>query len=388
MSATSLAYLPDKAQLRALLSGLANAADPPSAPLSSSPQTIQALAFWLNEHGLVPWFFANGQRYEAMRPLIQSLASVYYASVSNTLIQQAGLQQILADLTAQGVEAVLLKGGALSLVLYPDPALRPMGDFDLWIEKQALPVAWSVAEGLAYHTRGVWPDVAAIPDHVTQLDFYHKAPELCVEFHWDLVSRPQLVGHLPLCAWRERTRLIPWKGMMIRVLDPAAALIHASIHQMYQHWGDIRLIWLYDLDRLIRGVPAYRLSGDDWTIVQEESIQAGVLPAVQEAIRAAAYWFGTPLPEPAHQLLARKPDSHQTYHFNRHAVPGLTSAQKTWFDLQQRPNWWERIRIVAQKLLPRPAYMVQRYQIRYPLLLPFYYLWRWLKMIYLIIKQK
>ncbi|MBP7997657.1 MAG: nucleotidyltransferase family protein [Chloroflexi bacterium] len=375
---------PDRATAQRFVAGLAGPV-PVEVAAEAVIEHAAAITDWLHQHGLAPLAYQWCRTRPPWQSLTRLLTPAHYDNQTATLLRHNSLHQILTHLSAQSIPAVLLKGGALSLIVYSDPALRPMGDVDFWIDRAQLPQAWQVAEASGYAVKALWRGPESLPDRLTQVDFYTTAPELCLEWHWDLVSRPQLIGQLPLSTWRTRLRSFPWQGATIYLLDPAAMLLHLALHQMYQHWGDIRLIWLYDLDRLIRGTPDYHLTEADWVLVRAEAHQAGVLPGVQVALRAAAYWFNTPLPPPAQSLLAEKPPADQQHRFDTLVITGASSAVKSWHELREQPGWSDRLTIMATKLFPPPAYMRQRYHIRHHWLVPFYYPWRWLKMVRIIV---
>ena len=73
--------------------------------------------------------------------LWQELQGDYYAAVASHLLRERQLDQVLEALDGAGVPVVLLKGAALSLSVYPDPALRTMGDLDLWVPRDRLDTA-------------------------------------------------------------------------------------------------------------------------------------------------------------------------------------------------------------------------------------------------------
>ena len=123
-------------------------------------------------------------------------------------------------------------------------------------------------------------------------------------------------------------------------------------------------------------------------MVRAEALQAGVLPGVQVALRAAAAWFNTPLPAEAHALLAETPPPDQQNRFESLVIRGASTAVKSWHELLEQPRWYDRLKIMATKLFPPPAYMRQRYHIHSPWLIPFYYPWRWLKMVRIILTGK
>ena len=56
-----------------------------------------------------------------------------------------------------------------------------------------------------------------------------------------------------------------------------------------------------------------------------------------------------------------------------------TMALRLFDDLAGAKDWLTRFRIAWETLFPSRAYMQQRYQIFHPLLIPFYYPYRWLR---------
>jgi hypothetical protein len=283
---------------------------------------------------------------------------------------------------AAGVETVLLKGMAFYLMLYPDPAVRPMNDLDFWLQPADLPAAWQVMADLGFHDKGLWPDVSAIPPHITQLDFYPgdlKTSPLSVELHWDLSQREGVRGRLPVARWWAAALAIPWRGQTVQVLSPGAALVHTAVHQILEHRAELRWRWLLDIDQLVRGRPGYALSSADWQQVAADADEAGVLPAVQAALRLVARHLETPLPDPAQTLLAQTADPMQVARAAAVANPDRSAMGKLLLNAQHTTGWRRQAAMVHHLLLPHPHYMMQRYHIRHRLLLPFYYLARLLK---------
>jgi len=66
-------------------------------------------------------------------PVRRLLAGLHLRQRGIAATQTSVLAELLARLAAAGIEAVVLKGGALAHAHYPDPALRPMDDLDLLV---------------------------------------------------------------------------------------------------------------------------------------------------------------------------------------------------------------------------------------------------------------
>jgi hypothetical protein len=93
-------------------------------------------------------------------------------------IHQTKIQKLFRLMRAEGVEPMLLKGWAIAR-LYPQPALRPYGDIDLFVRPRDSWAARRVIESDA--ARGSWVDLH------TRID---ELPETSAE---DLFARSQLV---------------------------------------------------------------------------------------------------------------------------------------------------------------------------------------------------
>ena len=355
---------------------------------AAAPQTnTSALAQWLIDWDLAPLAYQYGTEQKVSADFLAYLQPAYFNALATSTVRLNHLQQLLTLLAEHNVSCVLVKGAAFGLVLYDDPAFRPMGDMDFWIQRSDLAAAWQAASQLNYHPPANWTDWNHIPEHVTQVDFYTPDKSWCLEFHWDLIARPQLRDKLPLAAWWERTQQIEWQGHRVRVLDPAAALMNACVHQMYQHRNEIRPLWLFDVDQMIRGHKAYRLTNEDWQTIQQESQQADILPAVQATLQATQHWFQTPLPEAAQQLLSLAPDAQQQQLFSQITATKASASRQTWQDVKAA-SMKQRWQIIRGKFFPSPRYMQQRYQIKHWSLLPLYYLWRWLKAIKMVLQGR
>ena len=91
-------------------------------------------------HGVAPLAF-NGLRnvrasHRLPDQLFKTLKSEYRKNlIRNTLIF-ADLEKIVAALGEQSVPVVLLKGAAITRMIYKDIGLRPMSDIDILVKKE------------------------------------------------------------------------------------------------------------------------------------------------------------------------------------------------------------------------------------------------------------
>jgi hypothetical protein len=337
------------------------------------------LADWFTQQELGAMAYLRLKEAELAAPVVGQLAAGYWQAAAAAAVKLELLARLQAAFTAVGLETVLLKGIAFYLTLYPDPAMRPMNDLDFWLRPSAIPAAWNALEKIGLHGKGLWPNPNAIPEHVTQLDFYPATPQTSpysVEIHWDLCQKATARGRLPLERWWAEAQTVHWRGFELKVLSPRAALIHTAVHQMLEHRGELRWRWLLDIDQIIRGQAGYALTADDWQLVLEDSQASGVLPAVQSAIRLAGRCFATPLPEAAMALLATPAEQTQKSQLAAIVRSDRSVAGKLFLDASDSRGWQGKTAVIRSILLPHPNYMMQRYAIRHKALLPAYYLAR------------
>lgn len=114
-----------------------------AALLSDPTRVRESFAEWKSrvhidsiEHGsmrLIPLLYRNLKRLGVDDPLMPRLKGVYrQVWFRNQLILEHGLRSLRA-LSAGGISAMVLKGAALIGVVYDEPALRPMEDFDVLV---------------------------------------------------------------------------------------------------------------------------------------------------------------------------------------------------------------------------------------------------------------
>ncbi|MBE2199114.1 MAG: nucleotidyltransferase family protein [Anaerolinea sp.] len=145
---------PDVATARLFLGGLARE-DVPQTAVASWAQT-------LNISTLTPWLIRGelagaalgryGQQWPELRHALQT---DQFMAAAEWELHTKTLEQLASALQTARVTAVLLKGAALALTVYPQHVWRTMSDVDLWVqgEEMAAAVAAITALGFAIHSK-------------------------------------------------------------------------------------------------------------------------------------------------------------------------------------------------------------------------------------------
>jgi hypothetical protein len=156
--------------------------------------------------------------------------------------------------------------------------------------------------------------------------------------------------------WHHIHELEGANGGKMTVLTPEAHLLYLCAHAMLQHGEyDLRLLRLYDLDRLIAATPDF-----DWKLCIAGAVQLRWTYAVERALALTQEYFGTMVPEEAMtQLVARRPSNERAEHARRRQMR-RTTTEAVVYDLAAM-GWSDRVRAAARILAPPPNYMRWRY---------------------------
>lgn len=208
------------------------------------------------------------------------------------LLLTGELQRLLQQLAEQGVEAIPLKGPALAVWLYGDPAMRHYQDLDLLVHAADLPTAKRALLALGYQ-----------PDEPYRYNLPFKlargAHEIEVELHWSLLPA-EFPLRLDLAGLWARRRPLALGGLQTASLAPEDLLLYLCVHGSKHLW--IRLQWLCDVTQLLRRSP-----GLDWERALAGARRAGGLRALSLGLRLANEVLGAPLPPEIAAQLGRDP---------------------------------------------------------------------------------
>jgi len=310
------------------------------------------------------------------------LKGEFYNSAAHNQLISRELVRILQVLDAAQVPVIVLKGAALAASLYPDPALRPMGDLDLLVPIDGLPSAISAINLLGYRPEGpeLWPGLSKWVACETNFDGGRMVP-MHVELHWSLVGG-QASRYRPEMAWFWG-QARPWVNSTVRgasgnrsvalCLAPGAHLLYLAAHLALKHAGEQeRLVWYYDLYRLATA-PGEAV---DWPAILDKARGFRWSAALRAALLGCVERFGWALPDGVIERLEAEAPLHERLYLQRRAAR-RSRWQAERVELETlRPL--ARLLLLLALLFPSPAYLRWRYRPRREWLWPFYYLLRWM----------
>jgi hypothetical protein len=323
---------------------------------------------WLDENRLTP----AAALVLADTPLPEEIRSYLSAALARSraqwLMTRSALQRFLASMdTDPALPAILLKGAALALTLYDDPAMRPMSDIDVLMAEGALQMAVGRLRADGYTERSLSDGDAGYLHHFIFID---RATGVRFELHRTLPLLPESDEAL---AWfLGQTLRNELADVPFYTLTPEAQILHLASHAVLEHGGarGALAIWFYDIDQLIRRYGEEM----DWELTLNQARELNWEAALQEAIRLARRFFDTPIPPPLADWMQLPQTGLSGYNILRQMTDESRSTSLTVFHILRGLSWQQRIRQIWHMSFPSRTYMQGRYPDT-PWLLAYPYRW-------------
>ncbi|MDX9956760.1 MAG: nucleotidyltransferase family protein, partial [Anaerolineae bacterium] len=289
------------------------------------------------------------------------------------------LARLLRALHDAGISTLLLKGAALGVAVYGNVGLRPMGDIDLLVQREDAARALALLETLDYAVVGAETRPGATLEYENEVALMHtRKPELAVvELHWGLLDSPHYQRTLDMDWFWRTAQPLAFEGASTLMLGPEAQLLHLCAHLMLHHGGASgHLQWYHDIAEVL---VAYRDALDWEALLASAAANDLVLPLQRVLPVVWDCWQLEPPVGVRAALAALQASAKEAQLFGQLTVPARPVAQRFFTDLASMPGWRQRWAYAWENIFPAPAYMRDRYRVAHPLLLPFAYLWRWVR---------
>jgi hypothetical protein len=345
---------------------------------------------------------------EPIRPPAEVAAYFARAYAGNTLRNRVMFREaarLQRGLAAAGIECLILKGVALALTVYPDPALRNFADIDLLVRPQDYAAAGEVAVACGFRCEFPEPDPDCIhqpyvlycqEDILTDLAPLEFDPELpprkvadsrhrvVVELHRGLFHDANGVAYdLPCDSLWDRPQAGTFPdGVPFLHPSPEVMLFHLAAHAADHRFG--RLMFFMDIAAVAR-----QWEGEiDWNLVAALSAEYGMSHHVYRSLELAARAFGASVPPATLETLAAISAATLQNGAGREATPPpLSLAYVLRAPLQDpRAGFIQRVLMAQNRrqllgslrstIAPTPLVMRRIYGVKHPLLLALLYLLR------------
>ncbi|HEY54646.1 MAG TPA: nucleotidyltransferase family protein, partial [Caldilineae bacterium] len=274
---------------------------PPALTSPTDPAAFPAWLAWLDANRLTP--LAARRLADTKLPVdVRSHLSVAYIQARAQWLQRQYETVALLDILAQtpSIPSVLLKGIALAVSLYPDPALRPMNDVDFLVPVDSLSKLSERMKSCGYIEEGHTPGLDVTKLYQMCFISTRTASSLKLEFHATFTHLKPTYENGAMHWFWSQTEDFDFFGHSVRGLNPTSQLLYLAAHSMQQHGqASAPLIWIHDIDLLIRN------RGDDisWSEIFDVAHEFGWEASLYSACELAQSSFATPLPSPLHEWL-------------------------------------------------------------------------------------
>ncbi len=303
----------------------------------------------------------------------EELRREYYRSAAHAMVLWQELETALRALAAEQIQVIVLKGAALAEAVYGNPALRPMGDLDLLVRERDVPTALRALEALGYAPISLEAHAGMALESENEVGL--RGARAVVEIHWSLLDSPYYQSHLPGEWFWETAWPLHIGAQSALTLGPEAQLLYLGAHLLLHHsGGPFQLLWLHDIAAVL-----HRYGEQvDWDVLLQEARSCDLVLPLQHVLPRVVQEWRLALPEGVLQRLAAlRPSRAEADIFGLITAPWRPVLQRFWTDLHSIPRWPQRLRYALQSIFPSPSYMRRRYCIRYGVLLPLYYPYRW-----------
>ena len=217
-------------------------------------------------HALAPLVAYHCQRLKVTlpKPVLFEFKHLLLHHKGRSYAQFSVLQEILSLYQAHEIEAIVLKGAAVAHQLYPTPAHRPMGDIDIWVDKQNVKRAYQLLAKVGFTNM----PPAEPEDHkgYPLASRYYLKTAIHIELHFHLFGTDNDRGLDFTTAYKRGMKFTIGKVEAIS-LNPADQLWHLYRHAFIT---DIRFVEHFRLNRIADFVTAVEcwLDTIDWPYVR------------------------------------------------------------------------------------------------------------------------
>jgi hypothetical protein len=261
---------------------------------------------------MLPLLYDRLQAMDAARippDVLAGLKGAYYTNLLRNHRLGADLAEVVAALGQEGIDTIVLKGGALARTVYGNPAQRPMVDLDLLVRQEQMAHAGDVLGTLGYHLSGSVPD-SMVPfaqrfGGGLEWQRTRKGRVTRLDVQFDLVGVDWCWKAFPVeprVIW-EAARPLDLDGTPALQLSPEDTLIHLCLHPALHHGYYCPIISYVDMDRLI----AVSRPDFSWERLVERALRFQAKTVVYYGLQCAHQLLGTPLPDEVQRALVPGP---------------------------------------------------------------------------------
>lgn len=271
----------------------------PLNPIGAGAMPVEEVQDWpyfvalAERHRITPLCYAvlKGTGAQLPREAETMLARANERHCLLNIARAVELLGVMQTFREAGIEAMPLKGVALSAQIYGDYTLRAAGDLDLLICWEDVKRASEIILARGYMlTTPLRPDGHPVADGYFEYHFDRPADGMILELRWKLDFVHPKYSHSIGLDWVDNQRqTVSLAGDEIQAPDAETMLLLLCMHGSKHQWS--RLSWVCDVAQLIRISPNL-----GWYRVKAEAKDAGLRKAVGLGLMLADSLCGVTCP--------------------------------------------------------------------------------------------
>lgn len=327
----------------------------------------------IRKHGVLPLFHHVISRQSCWflfdDDVKHKISQLALGHMANDMVIEHELITVLQLFAENNISFLILKGTALAYTDYEKSHHRDRCDTDLIFEdSEHADLAANLLEAHGYTRSTTLTGDFVGYQFTCQRHIKNNLP-MTFDMHLkisDHVFYAHLFSYSELFRNRRRLHKLPVDTEAYG-LNPVYALIHACIH-LTGHLGraNLRLIWLYDIYLL-----SNQLQQQDWKELTDICIDKSIAGSLLDGLGRTKEFFPLSIPDEYFNKLTLHAKTEE------HKPQGKTSRwQHYYISLQSIPSLRGKARMIREHLLPRPAYIMHKYQTSNHWLLPYLYIHR------------
>lgn len=255
----------------------------------------------INEDGLVP------------RRAIEKLGDIYFDITARNIVLLEELARVLKKFNEERISLIVLKGAALLEDIYQDIGLRKMGDIDILIRKEQLPMIDKSLKQLGYFSPYNWSDFTDVStrQYLNSMLYIRKQEKIptVLHLHWHIINTV-----VPVYSYGNRIKINEfWKearqttiaGVKTLMMAPHHLLIHLSEHILKHSY--VHFILFCDIFEVIN---CYSKNGLDWELLIHDTVEFNLNKPVYYGLYFTSKFLGAEIPQ---RVLTRLKPSHLNY---------------------------------------------------------------------------
>jgi len=271
---------------------------------------------------LLPLLYHNLHRLGVEARDLQPYRNAYERSWCENQFMFSQAAALVRELQSKEIPSVLLKGIALALAFYPDPALRPMADIDVLVRPGQIAAASAVCRRLG------WQPVFD-PQDLLPLDqgvHFTRNSAFQLDLHWRVFWQFHK-GSPDEKLWHE-TLPLTVAGAHARCLNATMQLLHVCVHGT-QWCEEPTIRWVADAMAILRS----DRDAVNWDNLLDQAVRRKYTLALLDTLTYLHQALAAPVPPEVLQSLRRIPATM----FDRISYRALASGNEALRTLL----WWQ-----------------------------------------------